>query len=84
MRKPSEGRCEMQAYRIGELHYRARDIGYGVEYGVAEGYWLPEVDMWGKQSFRLTDPIIRDGTSTLYLFPDEVEVWEPFVGGERR
>lgn len=47
--------------------YRCRDIGYGVEEGITEGWWSCGCDTWGKRPFT---PL--HGGSTLYLFPDEV------------
>jgi hypothetical protein len=84
MRKPSEGRCEMTEtlapYMIGELHYQARDIGYGVEEDVVVGYFTGAVDSWGKHTFLVI------GGVPLYLFADEMVEWTPATewGGERR
>jgi ABC-type microcin C transport system permease subunit YejE len=49
------------------IRYRCRDIGYGVERGVLQGYWTGDTDTWGKRTIR---PV--NGGPVLYLFPDEI------------
>lgn len=48
------------------ITYRCRDIGYGVEEGLASGIW-GDRDWTGKRTFARTD-----GGPTLYLFDDEI------------
>ena len=49
------------------IHWRARDIGYGIEEDVAEVVYRGLFDTWGKYEWQ---PL--DGSPTLYLFVDEV------------
>ncbi len=65
----------LQWFRVGELKYEARDIGYGVEEDNLEGFFTGEVDTWGKLTFQPLD----NHDTTLYLFSDEVVSWVPFT-----
>ena len=56
---------------VGFISDECRDIGYGVESGIIEGFWTGEIDYVGKRTIRLVD-----GGPTLYLFPDEIIVVE--------
>lgn len=49
------------------IHYRCRDIGYGVEEGFAEVVYRGLFDSWGKHEWQ---PV--DGAPTIYLFEDEI------------
>ncbi len=49
------------------IHWRARDIGYGVEEGITEAVYRGLLDWTGKYEWQ---PL--DGSPTLYLFADEV------------
>lgn len=63
----------MEKYKVGELHYACRDIGYGVEEDWITGYFTDDVDtLAGKLTFL---PIDADGP--LYLFEDELRNWAP-------
>jgi len=48
------------------VSYRCRDIGYGVESGVVEGYFTGEEDAWGKLTLQCNNGDV------LYLFQDEI------------
>ena len=56
-----------QTNHVYVIHWRARDIGYGVEEGVTEAVYRGLFDSWGKYEWQ---PL--DGSPTLYLFADEV------------
>ena len=57
----------LHANIVCDISYRCRDIGYGVEEGIIEGFWTGEIDSWGKRTIRRVD-----GRPTLYLFDDEI------------
>jgi hypothetical protein len=63
---------ELRPYAVAEVEYEARDIGYGSEEGTFTGYFTGDVDTWGKATFHLVDPILRDNMDKLYLFSDEL------------
>lgn len=65
---------QLDPFRVGNLRYRCRDTGYGVEEGQSEGCFTGEVDSWGKWTFV---PWWSLPESQLYLFADEVESFEP-------
>lgn len=61
------------ATKTGEMtiRYRARDLGYGVERGIAQALVTDEVDTWGKRTIY----VLGEWTwEKWYLFPDE---WRP-------
>ena len=49
-----------------DIHYKCRDIGYGIEEGYATGVW-GERNWQGHRTFVQHGPL-----DTLYLFDDEV------------
>lgn len=49
------------------IHYRCRDIGYGIDRGKVKGIWTGEIDCWGKRTIARPN-----GRPALYLFPDEI------------
>jgi len=54
------------------IHYKTRDIGYGIEEDWVDAYVTADVDCWGKRTI-----IIDSGNGKLerlYLFADEYEV----------
>jgi hypothetical protein len=55
----------LDAFKVGELAFTARDIGYGVEEGFhPEAWWTGEIDGWGKFTFATPQ-------GPVYLFEDE-------------
>jgi hypothetical protein len=63
---------KLRSHVMAEVEYEARDIGYGSEEGTFTGYFTGEVDTWGKATFHLVDPILRNQSDKLYLFADEL------------
>ena len=61
---------------VCNIHYRCRDIGYGVEEGSLVGYWSGEIDTWGKRTIRVVEHIENNTEqilgSEMYLFSNEI------------
>lgn len=57
----------LKPLHVVTISYRCRDLGYGVEEDVIEGFWTGEIDTWGKRTIRRVD-----GQPPLYLFADEI------------
>jgi len=51
------------------ISYRTRDLGYGVEEGIAEAYVTADVDPWGKRTIFVK--VGEDTWQRWYLFSDE-------------
>ena len=67
---------DVEPFRVGALHYRSRDIGYGVEEETDEMYWTGGVDGVGKLTWVSVN---RGADETLYLFPSECIDWLPYT-----
>jgi hypothetical protein len=59
---------------IVQLHYKCRDIGYGIEEGTVAGHFTGNRDNYGKYTFRRDD-----GGADLYLFEDEIYTVAPAI-----
>ena len=64
---------KLKPNQVCVISYRCRDIGYGVEEDVIDGFWTGEIDTWGKYTIRPLDG------PTLYLFADEFVSVEPYT-----
>lgn len=61
---------DIRPFAVAVITYRCRDIGYGVEEGSFEGYFVNYIDEWGKLSFTVVEG--DTGHEALYLFADEL------------
>jgi hypothetical protein len=64
---------------IVQLHYKCRDIGYGIEEGTVTGHFTGSRDDYGKCTFKR-----EDGGADLYLFEDEINTVAPVLADDQR
>lgn len=63
---------QLKPNHVCSVTFECRDLGYGIEAGILDGFWTGETDTWGKRTVRRID-----GGATVYLFDDEIISVDP-------